>query len=875
MTKVFIRPKFRGVDDGSHGGIRRVVDAQLEYLPQFGYEITEDINQADIVAMHAGVYAEPDKNQLAVAHCHGLYWRDYEWPKWAKELNNEVIKVLKVADLITAPTEWVANAIRRGMWADVHVVPHGVDTETFKPRPSNAHDNYVLWNKSRADAVCDPDAVVHLARSEPTAQFVATVGPKDNLPHNLRITGLLPYADSAALVQAAGVYLCTARETFGIGTLEAMACGVPVLGWAWGGQAEMLEHKVHGWLAKPGDFDSLREGLRYCLQYRDELGAACRELALTYTWESAIKQYADLYDSALRFKSASGVRISVVMPSYNLSKYLDEAINSVLRQVTVPSLNFELVIVDDNSTDDSYSKAMAWAARDTRVRVLRTPTNLYLAGALNYGIDNSKGEYILPLDADNILPENTLNLLGSILDNDRSLDIVYGRVKFVVEDGRPDRTVAGDGISRWPPRYFNWPEQLSHKNQIPSTSMYRKRVWSRIGGYRRRCKTAEDADFWCRATSFGFTAKQVTEAVTLIYRNREESMSHVEKDWPWEAWYPFLSSPPMGACIYAAGADVKVDIATCDPIHVSVIIPVGPHHGEILVDALDSVYAQSMKNWECIVVNDSGQYIKNLPSWVRLLATKGGQGVSVARNLGLQAAKGVCVFFLDADDYIDHDALLKMWGVYRQHGGYVYSDFINTKTDQHVKVPDEACGRVVEMLPHPITGLYPRKSGVAFDESMRVGEDWDFVCAMNAAGFCGTRVPEPLLYYRNRTGGNRVSLLENMDEIRPLIKEKWGAKMGCGCSQGGNGKVSAALQTSERSMAMAATHAENADLILIEYVQEAAQNKPYRGRITGQMYKFDSRKPRYVHRADAEAFITELGHLFRLVNTNDLVGASR
>ena len=47
-----------------------------------------------------------------------------------------------------------------------------------------------------------------------------------------------------------------------------MTCGVPVLGWRWGGQAEFIEHGVTGWLAEPGDYKGLLEGLRYCLEHR-------------------------------------------------------------------------------------------------------------------------------------------------------------------------------------------------------------------------------------------------------------------------------------------------------------------------------------------------------------------------------------------------------------------------------------------------------------------------------------------------------------------------------------------------------------------------------------------------------------------------------
>ena len=56
-----------------------------------------------------------------------------------------------------------------------------------------------------------------------------------------------------------------------------MACGVPVLGWAWGGQKEIIEHKKEGWLATPADFESLKRGLYYIREHRAEMSRAARK----------------------------------------------------------------------------------------------------------------------------------------------------------------------------------------------------------------------------------------------------------------------------------------------------------------------------------------------------------------------------------------------------------------------------------------------------------------------------------------------------------------------------------------------------------------------------------------------------------------------
>jgi hypothetical protein len=285
--KINIAPSFRGVDKGD-GGIRRVVEAQRKYLPEFGFDCVDNVSEADIVAVHGGTWV--DTNKPIVSHCHGLYWKEYEWNNWAHALNKEVIAALNKADATTAPSEWVARVMQRGMLLSPTVIYHGIDAAAWNATSNNG---YVLWNKTRVDSVCDSSVVNHLAAAMPAVHFVTTFG--DTAP-NVRVTGRLPFVQAKPLITGADIYLCTTRETFGIGTLEAMACGVPVLGWAWGGQREIVQHKVTGYLATPGDYEDLIAGYNYCVLHRAAMSEAARKVVLDrFTWRSAIEQYAALY----------------------------------------------------------------------------------------------------------------------------------------------------------------------------------------------------------------------------------------------------------------------------------------------------------------------------------------------------------------------------------------------------------------------------------------------------------------------------------------------------------------------------------------------------------------------------------------------------
>lgn len=873
-----------------------MVDAQRMYLPDSGIAITDDIAQADIVAVHAG--AKPPgitNNHVVIAHNHGLYWNEYQWDKWELDLNQQVLEVIRQSDAVTAPSEWVANSLRRGTWRPVTVIPHGVDSEEWQP-PTTPAEPYVLWNKSRVDPVCNPEAVDQLADMFPRVQFRTTFSSRGLPAQNVQVYGALPYSTMHDMVRYAGVYLCTARETFGIGTLEAMACGVPVLGWNFGGQADIVQHQVNGWLCEPGDYGSLAAGLKWCFENRVTLSQSARARALEYSWPAMAARYAQLYLSTLAKRDSGSGRVTIVVTSHNLEQYLPEALDSAISEARA-NPGTDIVIVDDCSTDDSYGVALKYMRENPDIiRAYKTPSNLKLPGALNFGVERARGQYILPLDADNLLPQGAVALLAGALDQTRSLDIAYGRVKFVLPNGVTPDTAAcgqppeGDGISGWPPEQFSLAGQLSHKNQIPSGSMYRRRVWETVGGYRWRCRnTAEDADFWCRAGSFGFYPAQVTHAVTMIYRNRPDSMSHVNKDWPWHNWYPWggegAQQPPY---VIPQPIPINTVKAFAGP-KIAVVIPVGPapdHAGCLLMDALDSVYAQSFKDWECIVVNDSGTDLGWVQPWAKVVRTSqaGKEGAGIARNVGLMHVAPSAKWWipLDADDYLEPEALQKLYHAVMQKGGYAYSDYRRVETFENVEIDNvPTCEAIGERLIHPVTALYPILSTVRFEPTLRYGEDWDFVLAMHAAGYCGVRVSEPLVYYRRTSGSNRVNLLAQHADISLQIKNKWRNNMaGCGCGRGGGGCVGpncgpgggggaavlgAQNGNGSQAMAMAPGGGAHENMTEIEYLG-TMPSITYSLTPTRTQYKFGSdrgRKRKYVLPDDVDYFLARTGEFQR------------
>lgn len=281
---------------GEESGIRRVVEAYYKFFPQYDIEILEDVSKCEIVAVHAGLHDFP-KNKAAVAHLHGLYWTaDYQAREWEFSLNSRVIKSASEADVITVPSNWVSETIKRDMRVVPLVVPHGINVDEWKF--NGVHENYILWNKNRTYDVCNPKVVGELAARFQTKTFISTFPPAPER-NNVKVIGVQPHEKMKSIVQHSMVYLSTTKETFGIGTLEAMASGVPVLGYAYGGNLDLVVHGTNGYLATPGDIDDLANGLDYCVKHRATLGANGVELARQFTWEKACEIILQSYEMAL------------------------------------------------------------------------------------------------------------------------------------------------------------------------------------------------------------------------------------------------------------------------------------------------------------------------------------------------------------------------------------------------------------------------------------------------------------------------------------------------------------------------------------------------------------------------------------------------
>ncbi len=836
-----MKPTYRSPDKAD-GGIRRVTEALEKGLPEHGIYVTDTKAGADLMACHGTLY-EADPSLPLVTHCHGMYWSEYIWPRWGDEANSRVIKALKGADAVTATSLWVRNALVRGLFKPVQVIYHGVDLDEWPEVDPDQKLPFALWNKGRVDIVSNPEAVDVLAEKLPRVPFVTTFAHRTRA--NIRITGAMPYEDVKTLVQQCSVYLATCRETFGIGTLEAMASGSPVVGWAFGGQEEIVIQGKTGFLVPFGDYQALADALEEALAKQVLMGKAARQDVVDrWQWTPRVAEYATFYKKVLE-ESQHPVKVSVIIPCHNLVKFLPDAVTSVVKNLA--PFPVECIIVDDRSQDGSFEMAQKLADQSNEmvaIKAVRNERNLGLSLTRNKGAELSQGEYIIYLDADDMLAPGALQALVEPLDADRSIDIAYGKIAIVNEQGGDRR------VSSWPNQAFNWQEQVAHLNQLGYAAMQRREVVANIGGYRKRDWRSEDAAYWCLATSYGYTAKMVTQQPTLTYRLRSDSKTQEEhKLYGGEGdWTQFVGgrlgaySADMGRRMLAEGARTPISRVPFgaqgtppksrlawdvphnqDPI-VSVIIPVGKGHEHLLIDALDSVLAQTFRQWECIVVDDTGNDaplpVESWAHWVTFLRNPQG-GAGSARNTGARHAKAPLLFFLDADDLIDPTLLHLAVTQYGKSGGYVYSSakvpldpdkldlgYTNMLAGEYNQLEFISSGYGDSPGQHGVGCLVAKADWQdvgGFSEKLPFYEDWAFFLELAVKGVEGHHIPDYLYIYRTDTGTRRKqSYASDQGKIKARLARRFqpyatGVKQmaGCNCGKGGP-KVQALASNSTR-----------------------------------------------------------------------------
>jgi glycosyltransferase involved in cell wall biosynthesis len=228
---------------------------------------------------------------------------------------------------IVAPSEWLATEARRSTLfseAQVHMIPHGLDHETFHPRSTDGLRSALSIPPDHrvvlfvADSITNhrkgfdllQDALGGLDEEAVTLVSIGSHRPdlKVSVPH-VHLGAIESDVLLSVFYSLADLFVIPSRqEAFGQTALESMACGTPVVGFDTGGIPDMVRPGETGWLAEPNNVRSLRERIEHALSddvARKRRGTCCREVVeKEYTLEVQARTYKSLYERLLEEEAA-------------------------------------------------------------------------------------------------------------------------------------------------------------------------------------------------------------------------------------------------------------------------------------------------------------------------------------------------------------------------------------------------------------------------------------------------------------------------------------------------------------------------------------------------------------------------------------------
>lgn len=271
--------------------------------------------------------------------------------------------------------------------------------------------------------------------------------------------------------------------------------------------------------------DSLKFDGTYQSLYQTLAKFFTREQALQWNAEAINTSQKGLYEQALEFKlhptgtygSTQAPMVSVIIPYFNMQKYINQTVDSVISQTYS---NWELIIVDDGSTQVEAKAELdnlkSLYRGNKRIKIIEKE-NGGLGSARNHGIKYSAGDYILPLDSDDIIHPDFLELGVSALENNADLAAVSCYVNFFHDGDAPSSAI--DYVI---PYDLNEVMITCENRAGVATSLFRKDVFSSIS-YDESLFSYEDWDLWWSLAEKNYQV-EVMPKILFNYRRRKESM---------------------------------------------------------------------------------------------------------------------------------------------------------------------------------------------------------------------------------------------------------------------------------------------------------------------------------------------------------------
>lgn len=218
------------------------------------------------------------------------------------------------------------------------------------------------------------------------------------------------------------------------------------------------------------------------------------------------------------------IEVSIIIANYNNSDYLEKSFNQISSQ-THP--NFEVIIIDDASTDDSVEFIKNYLCKDDRFSLYENETNVGVSASLNRAISIVKNKYILRHDPDDYLVEDAIRILLNRM-RESNADIVSGQALAFGSQC---------GLTSWPLTDFEIKKNLLIESAIHQPcALVKRNVFENL---KYRTLPSEDYDLWLRSAAMNFTFSNSPELITH-YRRHQNNLTSVNKDEIFYSHIPML-----------------------------------------------------------------------------------------------------------------------------------------------------------------------------------------------------------------------------------------------------------------------------------------------------------------------------------------------
>ena len=353
--------------------------------------------------------------------------------------------------------------------------------------------------------------------------------------------------------------------------------------------------------------------------------------------------------------------VSVVMSVYNGERYLRQAVDSILNQTY---RDLEFIVINDGSTDETA--AILASYDDPRLRVF-SQENAGLTVSLNRGIARARGQYVARMDADDVSDPTRLRRQIAFLEATPEIALVGCWIHVINRRGRRV------GLIEKPTGAAAIKAALEVDNCIShGSAVFRTEAARAIGGYDETHRTAQDYDFFARLAE-RYALANLPETL-YSWREHPQSITHQfgkSQEHFVQASKRKRASTPGREGDGPDSPDFSVLMANYN-------------NARYVAEAIESVLAQSYRNWELVVIDDrsTDKSIDIIEPYridprVRLIQNDQNLGYIATTRLLIREARSNLVGILDSDDTLDHTAIEKVLAAYAANpeAGMIYTQF--------------------------------------------------------------------------------------------------------------------------------------------------------------------------------------------------------